>query len=171
MNTQRSHAEAESSHKGNLEIRKIPLLFLKCSNIQCKNHDSGFFATLQITEIWLSTFSTEISPLNQTGLCEGWHGAGRRGRGYSRWNRPLWAVRGFSCTSKAQAESQSPVTPVREAQATHICGTLREACISKAAAQRRRPAVWHCGRQAAIKAASWEREQEAGLQLKSFSLK
>lgn len=50
MNTQQPRIEAESSHKGNLEIRKISLLFLKCSNIQCRNHDSGLFTTSQIIE-------------------------------------------------------------------------------------------------------------------------
>ena len=32
------------------------------------------------------------------------------------------------------AESQSPVNPVREAQPTHICGTLRQATHSRPAA-------------------------------------
>lgn len=41
---------AESWHKDDLVIKKIPLLFLKCSNIQCKNHGSGFFTTLKIIE-------------------------------------------------------------------------------------------------------------------------
>ena len=104
----------KSSHKGNLEIRKISLLFLKCSNIQCRNHDSGFFTTSQIIEKWLSIFFTEISPQNQGSVMAdtGQEGGAENTAGRTSALRAAW---GFSCAFKAQAESQRPAGPGREA--------------------------------------------------------
>ena len=121
----------KSSHKGNLEIRKISLLFLKCSNIQCRNHDSGFFTTSQIIEKWLSIFFTEISPQNQGSVMAdtGQEGGAENTAGRTSALRAAW---GFSCAFKAQAESQRPAGHGREAWPTHTCGTLRPASASKA---------------------------------------
>ena len=122
----------KSRHKGNLEIRKISLLFLKCSNIQCRNHDSGFFTTSQIIEKWLSIFFTEISPQNQGSMMAdiGQEGGAENIAGRTSALRAAW---GFSWAFKAQAESQRPVGPGREGGvAPHTCGTLRPATASKA---------------------------------------
>lgn len=67
-----------------------------------------------------------------SGLHDGW--AWWEGGAESRAGRTsaLGAVRGSSCAFKAQAESQRPAGPGREAWPPHTCSTLRSASASKA---------------------------------------
>ena len=68
----------------------------------------------------------------RSGLRDGW--PWREGGAESRAGRTSapGAVRGSSCAFKAQAESQRPAGPGREAWPPHTCGTLRPASASKA---------------------------------------
>lgn len=85
--------------KGDLVIRKIPLLFLKCSNIQCKNHDSGFFTSQIIENYFPYSLQKPLppSPPIREGSIMAEAGQGGGAENTASRTKALWAARGFSC--------------------------------------------------------------------------